>query len=170
MRLADFILQEMETIVAEWEAFAATRVPAATGLSAAALRDHAHQILNAVAKDLRTPQTRHEQSEKSRGNAPVIEAAPETAAQTHAVLRARAGFDINQLVAEYRALRSSVLRLWIDAGPLDAISVEAVANANVLDITATSTDAAATSAVPAPCASFAPVPDLTREPRQNSCW
>jgi hypothetical protein len=34
----------------------------------------------------------------------------------HAVLRARGGFDINQLAAEYRALRASVLRLWIDAG------------------------------------------------------
>jgi signal transduction histidine kinase len=35
------------------------------------------------------------------------------------VLRARGGFDINQLVAEYRALRASVLRLWMDAGELD---------------------------------------------------
>ena len=42
--------------------------------------------------------------------------APETAAQTHALLRARAGFDINQLAAEYRALRASVLRLWMDEG------------------------------------------------------
>jgi len=43
--------------------------------------------------------------------------APETAAQTHAVLRAKSGFDIKQLVAEYRALRASVLRLWTDAHP-----------------------------------------------------
>jgi signal transduction histidine kinase len=40
---------------------------------------------------------------------------PETAAQSHAVLRGRSGFDINQLVAEYRALRASVLRLWDQA-------------------------------------------------------
>jgi signal transduction histidine kinase len=39
---------------------------------------------------------------------------PETAAQTHALLRARSGFEINQLAAEYRALRASVLRLWMD--------------------------------------------------------
>ena len=45
------------------------------------------------------------------------DAAPETAAQTHAVLRANSGFDINQLAAEYRALRASVLRLWTDAFP-----------------------------------------------------
>jgi signal transduction histidine kinase len=43
--------------------------------------------------------------------------APETGAQTHAVLRAKSGFDINQLAAEYRALRASVLRLWTDAHP-----------------------------------------------------
>jgi signal transduction histidine kinase len=30
-------------------------------------------------------------------------------------LRAQSGFDINQLAAEYRALRASVLRLWMDA-------------------------------------------------------
>jgi len=41
--------------------------------------------------------------------------ATETAAQTHALLRAQSGFAINQLAAEYRALRASVLRLWVDA-------------------------------------------------------
>ena len=50
--------------------------------------------------------------------------APETAAQTHAVLRARSGFDINQLVAEYRALRASVLRLWMDLSPLEKSGVD----------------------------------------------
>jgi len=124
MRLADFILQDMEPILVEWEAFAATLIPAATGMSSLALRDHARQILIAVAKDLRTAQTRHEQSEKSKGRAPLLAGAAETAAQTHAVLRARAGFDVNQLVAEYRALRASVLRLWTDGHPLDRTSLE----------------------------------------------
>jgi hypothetical protein len=32
----------------------------------------------------------------------------------HGFLRARAGFTVNQLAAEYRALRASVLRLWMD--------------------------------------------------------
>ena len=118
MRLAEFILHDMEAILAEWESFAATLLPAAANLTSFALRDHAQQILEAVAKDLDTPQTRHEQSERSKGRAPHVPDAPETAAQTHAVLRARGGFDIIQLVAEYRALRTSVLRLWMDAGPL----------------------------------------------------
>ena len=124
MRLAEFIHQHMGAILKEWESFAATLVPAATGLDSLALRDHAQQILEAIARDLGTPQTRDQQSEKSKGRAPAIEGAPETAAQTHAVLRARGGFDINQLVAEYRALRASVLRLWRDYRALDETSLE----------------------------------------------
>jgi signal transduction histidine kinase len=115
VRLAQFILDDMETILREWEAFAATNLPAATSMNSLALRDHAQQILEAVAKDLSTPQSREAQHEKSLGRAPKLSEAPETAAQTHALLRARSGFDINQLVAEYRALRASVLRLWSDA-------------------------------------------------------
>ena len=119
MRLSDFIVQNIEAILSEWEAFAATLLPAATDLSPAALRDHAQEILEAIAKDLTTSQTREAQASKSKGRLPMAEDAPDTAAQTHAVLRARSGFDINQLVAEYRALRASVLRLWMDFAPLD---------------------------------------------------
>ncbi|SCU76759.1 Bacteriophytochrome [Cupriavidus necator] len=114
MRLADFILRDTARIVAAWEEFATTLLPAARSMDSLALRDHAPQILQAVAKDLLTPQTREAQREKSMGRTPKLLGAPETAAQTHALLRARGGFDINQLVAEYRALRASVLRLWID--------------------------------------------------------
>jgi signal transduction histidine kinase len=120
MRLADFILRDMETILAQWETFAATLLPAAVDMKSLALRDHAQQILLAVAKDLSTAQTREAQVEKSLGRAPVLIGAPETAAQTHALLRARSGFDINQLAAEYRALRASVLRRWIDECQPDA--------------------------------------------------
>jgi signal transduction histidine kinase len=130
MRLAEFIRQDMEAILAEWEAFAATLLPAAVGMTSLALRDHAQYILEAIAKDLTTPQTREEQSEKSKGRAPKVPGAPETAAQTHAVLRAKSGFDINQLVAEYRALRASVLRLWIESCPLNPPEVEDVIRFN----------------------------------------
>lgn len=114
MRLTDFIERDMDRILAHWEAFAATRLPAATQMKSHELRDHARQILEAVVTDLRTPQTRAEQSAKSKGLAPRDFDAPETAAQTHAVLRAKSGFNINQLASEYRALRASVLRLWMD--------------------------------------------------------
>ena len=112
MRLAHFIQTNMEAILLEWEEFAKTLFPPAAHMTSRGLRNHAQQILAAVVADLSTWQTMDEQSEKSMGRAPKVLNAPETAAQTHAVLRAQSGLDINQLAAEYRALRASVLRLW----------------------------------------------------------
>ena len=116
MRLADFIKRDMQAILEQWEAFAATRLPAASSMTPLALRDHARQILEAVVKDLSASQTKDAQAAKSMGRAPKLMDAPETAAQTHGFLRAQSGFQINQMASEYRALRASVLRLWMDAG------------------------------------------------------
>ncbi|HEV7401422.1 MAG TPA: sensor histidine kinase [Chthoniobacteraceae bacterium] len=112
MRLAQFIPANMEAILSEWEAFARTLYPNSSRLTPLQLRDHAEQILEAVVKDLESAQSKEEQCAKSWGRSPVPMDAPETAAQTHAVLRAQSGMDITQLAAEYRALRASVLRLW----------------------------------------------------------
>ncbi len=130
MRLADFISRNVEAILGQWEAFAATLLPAAAHMESKGLRDHAEQILLAVIKDLRTSQTREAQREKSLGRAPAPMDATETAAQTHALLRARSGFDINQLAAEYRALRASVLRLWMDACEPEAPDLDDVIRFN----------------------------------------
>ncbi len=112
MSLAAFLLQHKDRILVEWDAFASSCQSPGSNLSVPALRDHAEQILDAIAADLQSSQTQEEEYDKSRGLAPLIPNATETAAQTHAVLRAKAGFDINQLVAEYRALRASITRLW----------------------------------------------------------
>lgn len=112
MRLADFIDSYMEDILAEWEAFAATQGTAAAKLDSIALRDHAPQILQAISRDLRQPQTESEQVMKSRGLAVMVQGSPNTAAEVHGTLRSRDGFSMSQLVSEYRALRASVLRLW----------------------------------------------------------
>jgi signal transduction histidine kinase len=117
MQLADFILHDMERILAQWESFAATRLPAAGHMAPLELRDHAQQILEAIVADLRTSQTAEAQAAKSMGLAPTPIPATETAAQVHALLRAKEGFDIKQLASEYRALRASVLALWMDAYP-----------------------------------------------------
>ena len=50
--------------------------------------------------------------------------------KSHAVLRARSGFDINQLASEYRALRASVLRLWTESCQPDDINLEDVIRFN----------------------------------------
>jgi signal transduction histidine kinase len=116
VKLADFILGNMEPILVEWESFAATRTPAASTMTPLALRDHAEEILLAITRDLASAQTPLQQHQKSLGNGLAEKShAAETAAQTHATLRSRSGFDINQLAAEYRALRASVLRQWLEA-------------------------------------------------------
>lgn len=115
MRLSDFILGNLEPIAAQWEAFAATLVPVAERLGPLELREHVEQLLKDVAADLRTAQTRDAQRAKAMGlGAGLVNPAGETAAQKHGILRARQGFNVNQLAAEYRALRASVLRLWTD--------------------------------------------------------
>jgi signal transduction histidine kinase len=130
MRLADYIEGNLEPIVAAWEAFAGTCVAAGQRMKPLELRDHAAEILRACVSDLRTPQTREEQSAKSKGLAPTLPDAPETAAQTHAILRAKHGFNVEQLASEYRALRASVLRLWLDTHPDDASTLDDVVRFN----------------------------------------
>src|SRR6478735_2229365 len=99
MRLAPFIHSNMEPILVEWEAFAKSLYAPSSQMTPRMLRDHAEQILNAVMADLSTTQTVEEQSEKSMGRARKAWNAPDTAAQTHAVLRAQSGIDINELAA-----------------------------------------------------------------------
>ncbi|HZF72458.1 MAG TPA: sensor histidine kinase [Gemmatimonadaceae bacterium] len=113
MRLADFILANRTAILAEWEEFAQTCAPASGSMSIAALTDHASEMLTVIAADLKTPQNPHEQSEKSKGHAAALTGADErTAAEKHGTGRAASGFTMDQMVAEYRALRASVIRLW----------------------------------------------------------
>ena len=114
MRLSEFILSNMNEILAEWESFAGAILPA-TNLDKLALRDHAPEILKAIALDMETTQTDLEQAEKSKGLAPIKD--PETAAETHSTQRLRTGFNQVQVVSEYRALRASVIRLWLASSP-----------------------------------------------------
>jgi signal transduction histidine kinase len=130
MRLSAFIERDLETIVAEWEAFARATIPAAQTMSALALRDHASQILLAMAKDLRTPESEAQRHLKSQGLADRVEAS-ETSAATHGVLRQLVGFDLPQLAAEYRAVRATVLRLWRQQlEGVDATAIEDIARFN----------------------------------------
>lgn len=111
MRLPDFILENLEPILQAWEDFARTIETPGAELDNVALRDHAEQMLRAIVIDLRTRQTVSEQLAKAQGHAPQID--EETAAETHAVTRLMAGFTIDQMVSEYRALRTSVLSQWL---------------------------------------------------------
>ncbi|MCQ2029593.1 sensor histidine kinase [Stutzerimonas zhaodongensis] len=113
MRLAQFILDNLEPILQAWEDFAKSIVPASTTMDSSDLRDHAEQMLKAVVADMNSEQTTAERIGKSQGNNSPDQDG-ETAAQTHAVTRLLAGFSLEQMVSEYRALRSSVLMQWLN--------------------------------------------------------
>ena len=115
MRLSQFIIENMEELLAEWEAFASSLLAKGQVMTPRALRDHARQILLAIAEDIESNQTELEQAYKSKGFVPIAEAT-RTAAMTHGALRYLSGFDLRQLAAEFRALRASVLRLWLRHG------------------------------------------------------
>src|SRR3970282_2935720 len=103
MRLAQFINENVEKILVEWEAFAASLLAPGQVMTSLALRDHATQILLAIAEDMESDQSELQQAYKSKGFAPIAEAT-RTAAMTHGALRPLAGFDLRQLSAGFRAL------------------------------------------------------------------
>jgi len=124
MRLDHFIHDCMDDILAEWEDFAQTLTPAAGQMSKLALRDHARQILTAIAADIGTSQNAAQQEAKSQGLAP-DSAAGQSAASIHGALRQASDFSLLQLSAEFRALRATVLRLWLPkVAQMDAGAVQ----------------------------------------------
>jgi len=113
MRLADFILGNIEPILMEWEKFARKIWPGAA-VDPTTLRDHAAGILRAAAEDMKSRQTPKEQSDKSKGDGQAGDHSEDVdeAAKQHGSDREEDGFHLGALVAEYRALRASVMQLW----------------------------------------------------------
>lgn len=111
-RLAQFIRSNGERILLEWEAFARA-LPIGGTMDVAALCDHAAQMLEVIAADLDTPQNAAQQDSKARGLSDSDTRMKLTAAQEHGAGRADSGFSAAQMVAEFRALRASVTRLWL---------------------------------------------------------
>jgi signal transduction histidine kinase len=127
MRLAEFIIAEREQILLEWDAFARSCLPVSHRMNLTTLRDHAGEILETIAEDLNDPQSRAQQVAKSvgRSDARADSRDPDTAAQSHGNDRAYSGFDVMQMVSEFRALRASVIRLWIaNSGELGVEDIE----------------------------------------------
>lgn len=122
MRLSDFIEENAERIVGLAVEFALSQSPSGTSLDALSLRNDIPGILHAIVLDLRCPQTAKEQREKSEGRG--LKAAGESAATSHGRSRANDGFDVNRMIAEYRALRASVLRLWVESKALTVESLD----------------------------------------------
>ena len=116
MNIAKFILGHMEQILTEWEAFAATFGAAAEKMSNLELRDHAKQILEFVACEIEKAESPEQRETKSHGLGPGS-GQKDSASAIHGKLRFESGFTLLQLIAEYRALRASVLKLWGENDP-----------------------------------------------------
>ena len=112
MQLSRFIETQMDAILVDWETFARRNAPDGSGMTDLALRDHAKDILQAVALDLALPQSTEEQFAKSQGDSDDMPG-PRTAAAIHGALRQDSDYSLLQLSAEFRALRATVLRQWL---------------------------------------------------------
>src|SRR5688572_22987964 len=117
MSLSTFIRNHHEQIIGEFAVFAKTLMPPGAGMSQEELRDHAADILNAVVDDMSIAQTSSEQALKSqgRGAAKTMEAS----GRLHADDRIQHGFPFLSVLAEFRALRATVLRLYAESGAVD---------------------------------------------------
>ena len=113
MRLSEFIVQNADRIVDEWEQFAETITPAAESMDSVALRDHAKAILLAASRDMNTAQTASEQQAKAEGEGAEKTPTLDVAAASHGELRHTVGFDLVQMTSEFRHLRACVIRLWV---------------------------------------------------------
>ena len=102
MRLPDFILANVQPILAEWEDFARRVWPAAAPVDPAELRDHAEEILRATAHDMTSSQSAMQQSDKSRGDQRAGEdgACLNGASEVHAVGRVSSGFSLPAVVGQ----------------------------------------------------------------------
>lgn len=110
MRLSVFIRKNTDRIVKDWEHFARTIITGNGPLTSLRLRDHIVPILTFIADDIECVQSKTEQVEKSRGEK--LHSDTATAAEVHASARHDDGYDMNQMVSEYRALRASIVKLW----------------------------------------------------------
>lgn len=95
----------------EWEVFA-RKYWQGTHPDSATLRNDAQIMLSAVVEDMLTDQSEDERKLKSEGEYRERDSPMKHAALSHALARVNDGFDIERMVAEFRALRASVNRLW----------------------------------------------------------
>jgi signal transduction histidine kinase len=131
MRLSQFIRENMEQLLSEWEVFAQQLLPPGKTLDQAGLRDDAETLLRAISHDMETAQDLEQQILKSRGAGKSTDPSLKLTSHTHAHDRYNIGFDINQLVAEYRAVRASVTTLWTQKmGAADRSALEELTRFN----------------------------------------
>jgi len=127
VRLAQFILENLEPILDEWSDFA-KGMTVSMEMDNQALRDHARGILHTIAADLQCEQSAFEGLEKSKGRGP--EGQRPTEAERHGQARVEEGFSVNEAMAEYRSLRASVLRRWAEQAEKPGVETDDIMRFN----------------------------------------
>jgi len=117
MKLSRFIISHIDQIVGEWETFAHSLSKPDFAMPIADLQDHARQMLKAIAADMETSESKQQKKVKSVSDVSSISGG-ESAASTHGSLRQISGYTMPQVTAEFRAMRASVLRLWMGNPPI----------------------------------------------------
>jgi signal transduction histidine kinase len=112
MKLSRFIVANLDAILGEWESFARSLAPPGSVIGPEDLQDHARQMLQAIAVDMDVTETDKQKKDKSLGEFLAVPSG-ESAASTHGSLRQLGGFTMPQVTSEFRAMRASVLRLWM---------------------------------------------------------
>lgn len=126
MRLSNFIQNNLEAILLEWDKFARSQLSDEDKTNTYLVRDHAREMLLELTADMRTEQSAQQQLEKSQGIVSPFHA-DDSAATVHGVMRHDDGFTVSQVAAEFRALRAVVLRFWLP-------KVETMSNDVIVDI------------------------------------
>jgi len=124
MSLADFIEADCAGLIDDWADYALVLSQDGSQLTETQLRNSAADILTAIALDMRTPQDAAQQQTKSRGDKPAPRSPFNYVAHQHAEDRLAHGFSINDVVAEFRSLRATVLRRWQKTSPGGAAAFE----------------------------------------------
>ncbi|QIE29665.1 sensor histidine kinase [Caballeronia sp. SBC2] len=112
MSLSDFIETNLDALIDDWAEFAGQLMREGLPLTVPELQDSARHIFQRVAADMRLDQSGVEQEEKSRGKKGGGAADVTSVALEHADDRLDQGFTLDDVVAEFRALRATVLRRW----------------------------------------------------------
>jgi hypothetical protein len=110
MGLSEFIEANQEALLAAFQEYVLAHLPPGVHLTDAQARDHASQVLVEISAGMR--------------QRPVPSEA-DTPAEKHGRSRRAAGFDVDHVLAEYRMLRATVMRMWLKSRPpLGAAGVE----------------------------------------------
>ena len=121
MSLNAFIHKNHGEIIGQFSAFARTLMPPDSPMTEQELRDHCEELLLAIAEDLGTHQTTDEQAQRSMGHGTAH--MMRVSGRLHADARLQHGFTLVHLLAEFRALRASVLRLYEGTDDIDLVGV-----------------------------------------------